>query len=506
MNPNVVERLGGEVEEVKDGLVLGKMKLEGGKREGKRPAEDPPEPEQQTKSLKEEGKDSRLPSFSSPSLTPSSSPPPSTSRSSSFSSTTSSKTSIVTTISLASKSSSKSSKPAVLEVLGLEEGCGARLVQANLLSTKKLGVSADIVASFITFISLRYRMFEARQAGEKAPLVHRILEETHFTNIHRELDTGTRYLRYHLRGRSAQEKVFAIVLYRAVNRVETFEAFRRRGHRAIPSTREAKEFMKFVSNMEGSVFTNAHQALSVEKLRSIVSTLTKGLEGLTREVEEAATMERAYLAIRAIEFLGQFYAFQMVADLVEHGILNFSENSFVVLGGGAERGLKVVEGEVRDDHVTQLKYLAKVVDKGLAVLELPPVRLLNRPLSSKAMEHALCEYMKLDRAARERGCKARRYSPRQLEERGCDECGEVVEGGEVLTCLLCSSTHHPTCLALPLSTYIDHWLCPDCHAIEATKGVHEEEEVVQGQLWEEEKLKKMLRVKRIKVPLSVEEN
>ena len=54
-----------------------------------------------------------------------------------------------------------------------------------------------------------------------------------------------------------------------------------------------------------------------------MSTLTKGLEGLTREVEEAATMERAYLAIRAIEFLGQFYAFQMVADLVEHGILNF---------------------------------------------------------------------------------------------------------------------------------------------------------------------------------------
>ena len=109
-------------------------------------------------------------------------------------------------------------------------------------------------------------MFEARRAGEEGPRVHRILEETHFTNIHRELDTGTRcyptststrcsatstchswvyldyphlarYLRYHLRGRSVQEKVFAIVLYRAVNRVETFEAFRRHGHPAIPFTR-----------------------------------------------------------------------------------------------------------------------------------------------------------------------------------------------------------------------------------------------------------------------------
>ena len=122
-----------------------------------------------------------------------------------------------------------------------------------------------------------------------------------------------------------------------------------------------------------------------------MSTLTRGLEELTRRVEEAASMEDAYLAIRTIEFLGPFYAFQMVADLGEHGLLTFryfhhphlshlshlsspplltsthlqpSENSFVVLGGGAERGLRVVEGEVRADLVLQLKYLAKVSGGG----------------------------------------------------------------------------------------------------------------------------------------------
>ena len=82
------------------------------------------------------------------------------------------------------------------------------------------------------------------------------------------------------------------------------------------------------------------------------------------------------------------------------------------------------------------------------------------------------------------------------------------------TCLLCSSTHHPASLALPLSTYIDHWLCPSCHTTEAKKGVQEllhpllglrsvaaraeeEEEEVQGKVWGEEKLRKMLRVRRI---------
>ena len=133
------------------------------------------------------------------------------------------------------------------------------------------------------------------------------------------------------------------------------------------------------------------QALSIEKLRIIVSTLTRGLEELTRRVEEAARMEQAYLAIRNIEFLGPFYAFQMVADLGEHGLLAFryfhhphlshlshlssppllasthlqpSENSFVVLGGGAKRGLQMVEGEVSVDPVLQLKNLAKVSGGG----------------------------------------------------------------------------------------------------------------------------------------------
>ena len=97
-------------------------------------------------------------------------------------------------------------------------------------------------------------MFEARRAGEEGPRVHRILEETHFTNIHRyvsapkrpagqfmgdltlfgkefsqisvvivfasvnyecrEVDSGTRYLRRRLIGRSIQEQLLMIIVFR----------------------------------------------------------------------------------------------------------------------------------------------------------------------------------------------------------------------------------------------------------------------------------------------------
>ena len=43
---------------------------------------------------------------------------------------------------------------------------------------------ADSIAAFLTFIRLRYSMFEARQMGEKLDEAVPILKDLHFTNIH----------------------------------------------------------------------------------------------------------------------------------------------------------------------------------------------------------------------------------------------------------------------------------------------------------------------------------
>ena len=152
----------------------------------------------------------------------------------------------------------------VLKELDLEAGCGNALlpilVPGWLLDKHHICVhpalrpDADSIAAFLTFIRLRYSMFEARQMGEKLDEAGPILKDLHFTNIQsyvsppkktsrpiyhsftniscnsfcisqggynyecREVDSGTRYLRRSLVGRTSQEKLLGIIVFRTINR------------------------------------------------------------------------------------------------------------------------------------------------------------------------------------------------------------------------------------------------------------------------------------------------
>ena len=170
----------------------------------------------------------------------------------------------------------------VLKALNLEPGCGDVLlsimpsgwqsithslyITGNLflrIPNKRhicvhpdMGTAVDSVAAFFTFMQRRFSMFEARQRGQKPNLTCPILNDLHFTNIHRyvamliyswpcillenyhlelvlqqsrcltidkhhycrEVDTGTRYLRRRLVGRNDQEKLLGIIVFRTINR------------------------------------------------------------------------------------------------------------------------------------------------------------------------------------------------------------------------------------------------------------------------------------------------
>ena len=72
----------------------------------------------------------------------------------------------------------------------------------------------------------------------------------------------------------------------------------------------------------------------------------------------------------------------------------------------------------------------------------------------------------------------------------------------MVECVLCSSSFHHSCLDYPWSsTMMDFWLCSSCHSVEAGKGVEEQEEVHQAevQLWAEDKIRRRLKIRRVKV-------
>lgn len=235
----------------------------------------------------------------------------------------------------------------VLRALGLYPGCGEPLVDANLLPGSARGVKADSVAAFLIFIRTRYSMFEARQWGDDEIRVAPVFRDLHFTNIHREADTGTQYLRRRLLGRTMEEQVLGIIVYRTVNRIQTFEEYKRNtgASSSLPSSADLKCFVKFIKRKREKVFTNAHQALSIEKVENTYHYCLKNLEELTRKLLESNDLEEAFHLIKGIDNLGDFYAYQIVCDMVEIGLIKFSDDSWTCLGPGAIKGLQEVRAD-----------------------------------------------------------------------------------------------------------------------------------------------------------------
>lgn len=52
------------------------------------------------------------------------------------------------------------------------------------------------------------------------------------------------------------------------------------------------------------------------------------LEDLTNWLLEAASLEEAFHLIKSINYIGDFYAYQIVCDMVEIGLLRFRCESF----------------------------------------------------------------------------------------------------------------------------------------------------------------------------------
>ena len=124
-------------------------------------------------------------------------------------------------------------------------------------------------------------------------------------------------------------------------RIQTFEEYKRNtgANSSLPSSVDLKSFIQFIKRKREKVFTNAHQALSIKKVevrRHLVDQTNmlsfvqdtynyclKNLEELTNKLLESNDLEEAFHLIKDIDNLGDFYAYQIVCDMVEIGLIKF---------------------------------------------------------------------------------------------------------------------------------------------------------------------------------------
>ena len=303
----------------------------------------------------------------------------------------------------------------VLKSFNQEPGFGNCLI--NMLPEEHSG-SSDAVASFLCFVLERQEIWlNKRKHGEVLTTNH-VLASKWFTNMYRELDRGTMYLRNQLNqtdlkgvtidkdniDRNLVSKILLkSVVYRLINKLETFMDFG-----GVPDIETLKFFLKFLRDKkkEGSViFTAAHQVMGFDRLMTTIDHVKKNIKDLSSKLVSAAqkkSLKMSQTVILTVPNVGDFFAWQILCDLLECKVLGWNtDNQWACLGPGAKNGLRRIfclettRGELQHTRLLRDLCRPKGPKSGFARLGLKFPAFLLKELSLKNVEHALCEYDKV---------------------------------------------------------------------------------------------------------------
>ena len=201
-----------------------------------------------------------------------------------------------------------------------------------------------------------------------------ILSTRHFTNVYRELDTGTQYLRRHAihiwnqckkqqqhqhheqhqqqqytqQQQSEQQYslqiLWSCICYRLVNRIETFDDIG-----GIPSMNDFRKYKLQLNKLQKdkkTVFTAAHQNMGMRRYWETLNALSKnnfkslrGILGSILNASKERDLKGCTEILRGIDNIGPFFAWQITCDLMELNVIDkdcFTEIDWVQLGPGAK--------------------------------------------------------------------------------------------------------------------------------------------------------------------------
>lgn len=309
--------------------------------------------------------------------------------------------------------------------------------------------------AFTKFVSARHERTTARASGNQVKRIE-IFDTYFFTNMYREIDAGTKYLRKQLCSEfqknnqclEPETTVFRVIAYRLVNKMSTFEKFN-----GIPAPHELDRFLNFLADnmsLGEIVFTRAHQCCGLERLKVLLKEVKRDLKKITIALLTSQTLEECVAVFSKFRNISDFFGWQICCDLIELDIIQMDENSWVCLGPGAKAGLQLLfEDYDPKEAITLTKHLTKVMNYCFSSLGLPFEKFLGKDLTLKNIEHALCEYSKLHRIVLG-STKGRKYTPRKTSH-------------QKPSCSLCGTTHN-------LSAINTVWrLCRTCVEMEQLK-------------------------------------
>lgn len=237
-----------------------------------------------------------------------------------------------------------------------------------------------------------------------------ILRDLKFTNIYRELDRGTIYYKEVVESLTlfrelSIELLWLTVMYRLLNKVETFEKVGFREFSEWPY--DKKEFRVCLQKLhnDGPVFTSAHLTLPVrfagqdkiDRYIEVLDIVHDKLPFVLRQIECMNTLEAVFHILQIIPCVGSFISYEICCDLILVKAIPFTENDWSNCGPGAKGGIKLIYplAAKRGEYLESMKKLANEQGKHFDRLGLDfPYLYKGVPLTLRSIEHSLCEFRK----------------------------------------------------------------------------------------------------------------
>lgn len=240
-------------------------------------------------------------------------------------------------------------------------------------SSKPIVPNDEVFRYYFYFIQERMNMFWQRCEGKRVLTNDSILRVYKFTNVYRACDRVSQYLIrnviYHkVEKYTPQDMLLRILFFKIFNKIETWEYLEQTYGEITIHHFDVKKISALLSERQvyAPIFNNAYMMTGSHKRYDYLpSKHAKWLtmvkeefigEGIINKILQAKSLEEIYHLLRGCSFLGGFLAYQYAIDFNYSPYINFDENSFVVAGIGAIRGIQKCFLSHGDSYEDAIRY------------------------------------------------------------------------------------------------------------------------------------------------------
>lgn len=326
----------------------------------------------------------------------------------------------------------------------------------------------DALGRFWHYVAQRQQAFYRRKVLRAAPpwCSDPIVQGNHFTNVYRELDPGTQWLRWRILGWEGMrefEKAFLVIAYRLFGTEEIFEHLltSKGGYKLLPEAFDGEWLVRSLEQLreEGKpAFTTAYMVSNcnsnLPKTRVVATSLgmlADGWRDTWKRIEQLGSRQEVWSVLTSYYGIGVFVAFQAIVDMcydepqARHSpLLPFSNDDWVYAGTSAVSGLKALLGAHASSKIApgvDDTAIADLVRRQRSPLASRGMRWLTDPkgqpilLDRSNMQNCVCEFGKYEKVRlSKRSGRLRRFDPeaawqrdRAVEERRGSLAGAAVQ-------------------------------------------------------------------------------